>query len=134
MNFSYTANASLIKWAIFPDESADYISNTTATVMLFMMLKYVTLEPFHQLILCFTLWLFAFVQSIINRLRDHLQLPEKFGSYQLVELNVKPPVKLYVLFLLSTYYFLLTCIHKFFSHTAGSRFICSQKQEFLCHH
>ncbi|XP_040998063.1 aspartic proteinase 36-like isoform X1 [Juglans microcarpa x Juglans regia] len=64
LNFSYTANASLIKWAIFPDESADYISNAMAT-------------------------------SIIHRLRDHrLQLPEKFGSYQLVELNVKPPVKL----------------------------------------
>lgn len=64
VDFTFKANFSLIKWAIFPDESADYISNTTA-------------------------------MTIIQRLREHrLQLPKKFGSYQLVEVNVKPPVKL----------------------------------------
>nr|POE44959.1 protein aspartic protease in guard cell 1 [Quercus suber] len=63
LSFNYKSNVSLFKWAIFPDESADYISNTTA-------------------------------MSIIQRLRGHrMQLPKKFGSYQLVELNVKPPVK-----------------------------------------
>ncbi|XP_030949997.1 aspartic proteinase CDR1-like [Quercus lobata] len=63
LSFNYKSNVSLFKWAIFPDESADYISNTTA-------------------------------MSIIQRLRGHhMRLPKKFGSYQLVELNVKPPVK-----------------------------------------
>ncbi|KAM3758103.1 hypothetical protein ACB098_01G017400 [Castanea mollissima] len=63
LSFNYKSNVSLFKWAIFPDESADYISNTTA-------------------------------MSIIQRLKEHrMQLPKKFGSYQLVELNVKPPVK-----------------------------------------
>ena len=42
------------------------------------------------------------MQSIIQSLREHrMRLPEKFGSYQLVELNVKPPVKPYVIFLFS---------------------------------
>ncbi|KAE8099940.1 hypothetical protein FH972_017883 [Carpinus fangiana] len=63
LNFTHKENVSLIKWAILPDESADYISNTTA-------------------------------MSIVQRLREHrFQLPEKFGSYQLLEVNVKPPVK-----------------------------------------
>lgn len=63
LDFTYKENGSLIKWAIRPDEPADYISNATA-------------------------------MSIVQRLREHrLQLPEKFGSYQLVEVNVKPPVK-----------------------------------------
>lgn len=63
LSINYKENVSLIKWAIFPDESADYISNATA-------------------------------MSIIQSLREHrMRLPEKFGSYQLVELNVKPPVK-----------------------------------------
>ena len=34
LSFNYKSNVSLFKWAIFPDESADYISNTTAMVML----------------------------------------------------------------------------------------------------
>lgn len=34
------------------------------------------------------------LQDIISRLKEHdLQLPEKFGSYQLVELNIEPPLK-----------------------------------------
>ncbi|KAH7523701.1 hypothetical protein FEM48_Zijuj06G0039700 [Ziziphus jujuba var. spinosa] len=63
MNFTNEGNNSLIRWAIFPAESADYFSNTTA-------------------------------MSIILRLREHrMQLPEKFGGYQLVELKVEPQMK-----------------------------------------
>ncbi|GMN34987.1 hypothetical protein TIFTF001_005021 [Ficus carica] len=63
MNSKVKGNYSLIRWAVFPAESADYFSNTTA-------------------------------MNIILRLKEHhLQLPEKFGSYQLVELKVQPQRK-----------------------------------------
>lgn len=39
-------------------------------------------------------------QDIISRLKEHhMQLPEKFGSYQLAELNVEPPLKQCEIFL-----------------------------------
>ncbi|KAL5559133.1 hypothetical protein UlMin_035344 [Ulmus minor] len=63
MSFKVKGNYSLTRWEIFPDESADYFSNTTA-------------------------------MSIIQRLNEHhMQLPKKFGSYQLVELKVEPQQK-----------------------------------------
>ncbi|KAI6689090.1 hypothetical protein NL676_025918 [Syzygium grande] len=61
--FTSSGNQFLVEWAIFPADSADYISNTTA-------------------------------MSIITRLRDHhVQLPERFGSYQLVEWKIEPQKK-----------------------------------------
>ncbi|KAL0545583.1 hypothetical protein IC582_015472 [Cucumis melo] len=63
LNFTSGETDFFIRWAIFPADSAGYISNSTA-------------------------------MDIISRLKEHdLQLPEKFGSYQLVELNVEPPLK-----------------------------------------
>ncbi|XP_022976987.1 aspartic proteinase-like protein 2 [Cucurbita maxima] len=63
LNFTSGGTDFFIRWAIFPADSAGYISNSTA-------------------------------MDIISRLKKHdLQLPEKFGSYQLVELNVEPPLK-----------------------------------------
>ncbi|XP_030516656.2 aspartic proteinase 36-like isoform X2 [Rhodamnia argentea] len=60
LNFTSSGNQFLAEWAIFPADSADYISNTTAV-------------------------------NIITRLRDHhVQLPERFGSYQLVEWKIEP--------------------------------------------
>ncbi|KAA8531614.1 hypothetical protein F0562_006323 [Nyssa sinensis] len=63
LNFTSKGNDSLIKWAILPAGSADYFSNATA-------------------------------MSIIARLAEHrVQLPDTFGTYQLVEWNVGPPPK-----------------------------------------
>ncbi|KAA8537821.1 hypothetical protein F0562_027599 [Nyssa sinensis] len=63
LNFTVRRNDSLIKWAIFPAKSADYISQTTAA-------------------------------SIILRLTEHrMHLPERLGSYQLVDWNVEPQMK-----------------------------------------
>ncbi|KAF3446582.1 hypothetical protein FNV43_RR11762 [Rhamnella rubrinervis] len=62
-DFTSQGNNFLIKWNIFPAESADYFSNTSA-------------------------------MTIILRLREHhMQLPEKFGSYRLVELKTQPHQK-----------------------------------------
>ncbi|KAF8025033.1 hypothetical protein BT93_F2018 [Corymbia citriodora subsp. variegata] len=63
LNFTSSGNQFHVEWAVFPADSADYISNTTA-------------------------------MSIITRLRDHhVQLPERFGSYQLVEWKIEPQKK-----------------------------------------
>ncbi|KAK9125708.1 hypothetical protein Scep_014554 [Stephania cephalantha] len=63
LNFTDKGNASLTRWAIFPAGSANYISNSTA-------------------------------MSIILRLTKHnLHLPGNFGSYQLVEWKIEPPMK-----------------------------------------
>lgn len=62
-NYTISGNDLLIRWTIFPAESAN--SFTTAKAM-----------------------------GIILRLREHqLQLPQKFGSYQLVKLKVEPQIK-----------------------------------------
>ncbi|XP_052195706.1 aspartic proteinase 36-like [Diospyros lotus] len=61
LNFTAKGNDSLTRWSVLPTGSADYFSNTTA-------------------------------MSIIERLAEHrVQLPENYGSYQLVEWNVEPP-------------------------------------------
>ncbi|KAI3440382.1 Peptidase A1 domain-containing protein [Psidium guajava] len=63
LNFTSSGNQFLAEWAIFPADSADYISNITAV-------------------------------NIITRLRDHhVQLPARFGSYQLVEWKIEPQKK-----------------------------------------
>lgn len=63
LNFFSEGNHSVIRWAIFPAESATYISNSTA-------------------------------MSIILQLKEHrVHLPERFGSYQLVEWKVEPQIK-----------------------------------------
>ncbi|PON54240.1 Aspartic peptidase [Parasponia andersonii] len=63
MSLKVEGNYSLIRWAVFPAKSSEYFSNTTA-------------------------------MSMILRLKEHhMQLPEKFGSYQLVELKVEPQMK-----------------------------------------
>ncbi|KAK9271998.1 hypothetical protein L1049_002367 [Liquidambar formosana] len=63
LNFTSKENVSLVRWAIFPAESADYISNTTA------------------------------MSIILRLTEHHMQLPGSFGSYQLVEWNVHPQMK-----------------------------------------
>ncbi|GAV84533.1 Asp domain-containing protein [Cephalotus follicularis] len=64
INSTYKGYDYLVRWGIFPAGSANYISNTTAL-------------------------------NIILRLKEHhMQLPEKFGSYQLVEWNIEPQRKL----------------------------------------
>ncbi|XP_021903439.1 aspartic proteinase-like protein 2 isoform X2 [Carica papaya] len=64
LNFTSEGNEYLIKLGIFPGQSANYISNTTAL-------------------------------NIILRLKEHrLHLPERFGSYQLVEWNAEPEMNL----------------------------------------
>ncbi|KAK9269997.1 hypothetical protein L1049_025570 [Liquidambar formosana] len=63
LNFTSKENVSLARWAIFPAESADYISNTTA------------------------------MSIILRLTEHHMQLPGSFGSYQLVEWNVHPQMK-----------------------------------------
>ncbi|PSS21247.1 Aspartic proteinase-like protein [Actinidia chinensis var. chinensis] len=61
LNFTAKGNDSLIRWAIRPAESAEYFTNATA-------------------------------MGIIARLAEHrVQLPDTFGSYQLVEWNIEPP-------------------------------------------
>ncbi|OVA01001.1 Peptidase A1 [Macleaya cordata] len=63
LNYSHKGNESLIRWAIYPAGSVHYISNTTAL-------------------------------SIIVRLSEHrVQLPDNFGSYELVKWKVEPPLK-----------------------------------------
>ncbi|CAK9317100.1 unnamed protein product [Citrullus colocynthis] len=63
LNFTSGETDFFIRWAIFPADSSGYISNSTA-------------------------------MDIISRLKEHdLKLPDKFGSYQLVELNVEPSLK-----------------------------------------
>ncbi|KAG1366851.1 aspartic proteinase-like protein 2 [Cocos nucifera] len=61
MNITSKGNGTLIRWAIFPAGSADFISNTTA------------------------------MGIISRLTEHRLRLPENFGSYQLVEWNVEPP-------------------------------------------
>ncbi|KAI3448650.1 hypothetical protein Pfo_005315 [Paulownia fortunei] len=61
MNFTSRENDTLIRWAIFPAESADYISNATAMDII----------------------------SRLNENRVHL--PDSFGSYKLFEWNIEPP-------------------------------------------
>ncbi|KAK9287890.1 hypothetical protein L1049_016333 [Liquidambar formosana] len=63
LNFTSKENVSLVRWAIFPAESADYISNTTA------------------------------MSIILRLTEHHMQLPGSFGNYQLVEWNVHPQMK-----------------------------------------
>ncbi|KAL6587695.1 hypothetical protein OROMI_000673 [Orobanche minor] len=59
----YVEDNYLVRWGIFPAGSSEYISNTTA-------------------------------MNIITQLKDHrLQLPERIGSYQLVEWQIEPPQK-----------------------------------------
>ncbi|XP_057449579.1 aspartic proteinase 36-like [Lotus japonicus] len=63
MNFSSLGNGSLSRWVITPRPSANFFSNTTA-------------------------------MSMISRISEHqLQLPDKFGSYNLVDWHAKPPSK-----------------------------------------
>ncbi|KAL6587683.1 hypothetical protein OROMI_000661 [Orobanche minor] len=63
LNFTLKDNNYLVRWGIFPAGSSEYISNTTA-------------------------------MNIITQLKDHrLQLPERIGSYQLVEWQIEPPQK-----------------------------------------
>ncbi|KAF7136394.1 hypothetical protein RHSIM_Rhsim08G0096600 [Rhododendron simsii] len=63
LNFTAKGNDSLIRWAILPAGSTEYFSNATA-------------------------------MGIIARLAEHrVQLPDTFGSYQLVEWNIEPPPK-----------------------------------------
>ncbi|KAM5565802.1 aspartic proteinase 39 [Rosa sericea] len=62
-NYTISGNDLLIKWTIVPDESANSFTTTKA-------------------------------MNIIRRLREHqMQLPHKFGSYQLVKLKVEPQIK-----------------------------------------
>ncbi|EEF52314.1 Aspartic proteinase nepenthesin-1 precursor, putative [Ricinus communis] len=60
LNFTSQGNNYLVKWGIFPAESADYISNTTA------------------------------MNIILQLRDHRLQFPERFGSYQLVEWRIQP--------------------------------------------
>lgn len=61
LSFASEGNYSLIRWAISPASPAGCISNATAS-------------------------------SIISRLADHrVRLPDRFGSYQLLEWNAEPP-------------------------------------------
>ncbi|KAA8522620.1 hypothetical protein F0562_013019 [Nyssa sinensis] len=63
LNFTSKGNDSLTRWAIMPAGSVDYVSNATA-------------------------------MSFIARLAEHhVQLPDTFGIYQLVEWNIEPPPK-----------------------------------------
>ncbi|CAK9186294.1 unnamed protein product [Ilex paraguariensis] len=63
LNFTSKGNGSLIRWAIFPAGSDDYISNATAKGII----------------------------EQIEESRVHL--PDTFGSYRLFELKIKPPPK-----------------------------------------
>ncbi|XP_008790631.1 aspartic proteinase 39-like [Phoenix dactylifera] len=61
MDITSKGNDTLIRWAIFPEGSADFFSNTTARGIISRLTEH------------------------------RLRLPENFGSYQLVEWNVEPP-------------------------------------------
>ncbi|OAY51000.1 aspartic proteinase 36 [Manihot esculenta] len=63
LNFSSEGNNYRVRWGIFPAESADYISNSTA------------------------------MNIILRLKDHRLQFPEKFGSYQLVEWKIEPQRK-----------------------------------------
>ncbi|KAJ6399967.1 hypothetical protein OIU84_015594 [Salix udensis] len=60
LNFTLKGNTYLVKWAILPAESADYISNTTAR------------------------------KIILQLSEHRLHFPERFGSYELVEWKIEP--------------------------------------------
>ncbi|PNY04746.1 aspartic proteinase-like protein 2-like [Trifolium pratense] len=63
LNFTSFGNDSLSRWVITPRPYADYFSNATT-------------------------------MSIIGRLAEHhMQLPDTFGSYKLIDWNVEPPPK-----------------------------------------
>ncbi|XP_021755186.1 aspartic proteinase nepenthesin-1-like [Chenopodium quinoa] len=62
-NLASSTNGSLIKWAIYPEGSSKYISNTTA------------------------------MHIIAHLAKNDVQLPETFGSYNLVDWKVEPPMK-----------------------------------------
>lgn len=89
--FTSSGNQFLVEWAIFPADSADYISNTAAMVFL----SFIKFNL--QVGSCgyrFAPDSSVCMQSIIMRLRDHhVQLPERFGSYQLVEWKIEPQKK-----------------------------------------
>nr|CAD1837878.1 unnamed protein product [Ananas comosus var. bracteatus] len=61
INITSEGNRTLIRWAIFPDGSAKFISNTTA------------------------------LGIISRLTEHRVRLPENFGTYQVVEWNVEPP-------------------------------------------
>ncbi|XP_010277145.1 PREDICTED: aspartic proteinase-like protein 2 [Nelumbo nucifera] len=63
LNFSSKGNDSIIRWAIFPAESADYIPNPVA------------------------------MSIIVQLTEHHMHLPDAFGNYQLVDWKVEPPRK-----------------------------------------
>ncbi|XP_054825270.1 aspartic proteinase 36-like [Prosopis cineraria] len=63
LNFSSLGNASLSRWAITPDTSSDFMSNTTA------------------------------MSIISRLAEHRMQLPSTFGSYKLVGWNVESPSK-----------------------------------------
>ncbi|XP_059302491.1 aspartic proteinase 36-like [Lycium ferocissimum] len=63
MNFSTKGNDSLIRWAIFPAEPADYMPNATA------------------------------VEIISRLAGNRLHLPDTFGSYKLVKWDIEPSPK-----------------------------------------
>ncbi|KAG8363794.1 hypothetical protein BUALT_Bualt19G0059400 [Buddleja alternifolia] len=60
-NFTSRENGTLIRWAIFPAESNDYISNATA------------------------------MDIISRLTENRVHLPDSFGSYKLFEWNIEPP-------------------------------------------
>lgn len=101
LNFTSEGNEYLIKLGIFPGQSANYISNTTALVMLLLrhqsMLVLLNPFPIDWQYIQSKLFLHPCMQNIILRLKEHrLHLPERFGSYQLVEWNAEPEMNLYV--------------------------------------
>ncbi|KAK9284849.1 hypothetical protein L1049_024029 [Liquidambar formosana] len=63
LNFTSNGNDSLMRWAIFPTGSADYISNAAA------------------------------MSIIAQLAEHRVRLPDSFGSYQLIEWNVEPSAK-----------------------------------------
>ncbi|KAK9678495.1 hypothetical protein RND81_11G215300 [Saponaria officinalis] len=63
LNVTAAGNGSLVSFSIYPEGSAEYFSNTTAT-------------------------------HIISRLAEHtVQLPDTFGSYNLVDWKFQPPLE-----------------------------------------
>ncbi|KAL5780148.1 hypothetical protein ACOSQ2_010885 [Xanthoceras sorbifolium] len=63
LNLSSEGNNYFVKWGIFPVDSTNCISNTTA------------------------------LNIILHLREHHMQFPEKFGSYQLLRWNVEPQIK-----------------------------------------
>lgn len=117
LNVTHTENGSLIKWAILPDESADYISNTTAMVMLLTMLKYVQLLPFHQL----SIVLYLMHIYICAEHNSALKGTSFAASWEIWKLSAdwierQASSKAVCSFLFSSYYFLLTLRTWFFFH------------------